>query len=354
MSEGSADAAPKAGPVAGVSVVITLDGHNTSPYRALESVVDAASHVRDIHFELCGEADEKAVLAHPGVANLITKFGADAVFWHPGFLDVQALRTQAVVRIQPDHVMLPAALLTLKKDLRRYPGCTHFALMGGLNLRPAGGTFFDTLWYGFLVPLLVIDTMASWITLGQHARTVDVRAQLIYRTWPGHNRPPARPSWWRWWFGTRTCWTRAATHMITQAPGIRGTERGLPFVARTIKQHAHCRPWAIWWLAIYALHWVFVAILVSLALAGESTGVAALWSDGRFTGTSFAFLIAFVAYCIWSRAVSFPYYGEVVALFAYPVYLILSPLVFLYGRWHTSQSTLEAVQLLQEQEYGSE
>lgn len=317
-----------------VSVVITLDASNASPARALESIINAGPEVRDIHFELCGEADQKVVLGHPNVANLITKFGADAVFWHPGFLDVQTLQTQALVRVQPDHVFLASAFYALKKDLKRHPGCSHFALLSGLNLRATPVSW----WYGFLVPLLVVDTLASWLTLNQHQRTVDIRAQLIYRTWPGKNRPPSRPSWWRWWIGTRICWTRAGTSFSSQAPSTR--DAGLAFVLRTIKQHAHLSPWKVWWIALYAAHYLFVLTMCAL-LFTASLGGDGLWTDGRFSGTVLAFVCAFVAYSIWSRAVQFPNYSEGLALLLYPVYLLLSPLVLVYGRWHTSQSTLD-------------
>lgn len=325
------------GPKDQVSLVITLDGSNASPARALESAVDAAEHVRDIHFELCGEANQKAVMSHGNVANLILKFGTDQVFWHPGRLDVQALQTQALVRVQPDHVFLPSALFALKKDFRRHTGCSHFGFLSGLDLHKA--PLPDSWWYGFLIPLLVVDTLASWLTLNQHQRSVDLRAQLVFRSWPNRNRPPGRPSWWRWWFGTRTCWTRGGTSFCAQAPTAQNT--GSAFVLRTIKQHDHCTVWKPWWVLLFLAHYVFVAILCALLLSGTMGG-GGLWTDGRFSWTAYAFLFALVAYSIWSRAVRFPYRGEVAAIFLYPLFLLVSPLILIYGRWHTSQATLEA------------
>lgn len=335
MAEGRTAAESTPASAEQVSVLITLDGSNASPWRALTSLVDAAEHVRDIHFELCGEADQKAVLAHPNVANLIVKFGTESVFWHAGRLDVQRLQTQALVHVQPDHVFLPAAMYALKKDLRRYPGCSHFGFLSGLNLTATPTSW----WYGFLVPLLVVDTLASWLTLNQHTRTVDLRAEFIYRSWPNRNRSPGRPSWWRWWLGTRTCWTRNGTSFCSQAPGTR--DAGLPFVLRTVKQHAHFSPWKPWWVALYAAHYLFVITMCALLLTA-SAGGDGLFTDGRFSGTALFFVCALVAYAIWSRAVQFPRNTEVLALLLYPVYLLLSPAVFLYGRWHTSQATLAA------------
>lgn len=313
-----------------VSAVITLDASNANPARALDSILAVLNEVRDVHVVLSGEADQNAVLAHPRVAELVAKL--PVVVWHPGQLDVQALQTQAVVHVQPDHVFLGSALYALKKDLRRYSGCTHFTFLSGLDLSTI--PLWGVEWYGFLLPLLVVDMMASWLTLNQHARTTDLRAQLVYRTWPNRNRAPGHPSWWRWWFGTRTCWTRNGTSFCSQAP-LEKEDAGLAFVLRTVKQHAHCTFWKPWWLALYAVHYLLVAFLCGAGLFG-------LWLDTRMVGTAYLFLVGLVAYGIWSRAVRFPYSGEVVALVLYPLYLLLSPLVFIYGRWHTSQATLQA------------
>lgn len=319
-----------------ISVVITLDTSNASPARAFDSILAVHGDVSDVHLVLSGEADQNAVLAHPRVHELVAQLSKSvALVWHPGQLDIQALQTQALVHVQPDHVFLGSALYALKKDLRRYSGCTHFTFLSGLDLS-ACQVGFPTWWwwYGFLVPLLVVDMLASWVTLNQHARTVDLRAQLVYRTWPNRNRAPGHPSWWRWWFGTRTCWTRNGTSVCSQAP-LEREDAGLAFVLRTVKQHAHCTLWKPWWLALYAAHYLFVAILCG-------AGVFGAWLDVRIVGTAYAFLVALVAYGIWSRTIRFPYSGEVVALVLYPLYLLVSPLVFLYGRWHTSQATLES------------
>lgn len=320
-----------------ISVVISLDSSNANPQNALQSVLGSAVHVRDVHFVLNGQGDQKAVLAHPRVADAILKIGADRVFWHEDTLDLSRVQTQALVHLQPDHCVIGPAFLALKKDFARYPGCSHFALLSGLDLAAhSNRPTLDWLWYGFLIPLLFVDTLASWVTLGQHARTVDLRATLIFRAWPNRNRLPGRPAWWRWWFGTRTGWTRGGTGQCVQAPLAQ--DLGTSFVWRTIHQHAHCHAffWRMWWNTLFCAHYAFNVFFINSLL------YPVFGLDWRIMVPLYFLQMGMICYAIWSRALHFPWYTELIAVLLYPGYLLLFPSALMYGRYYNPNTALKA------------
>jgi hypothetical protein len=332
-----------------VSVLIHIPPSNPSPANAIGSVVANAKHVRDLHLEQMGYASE-ATLNYPDAkkdeAALVA--AGITITWHSKF-DASRLQTQALVHLEPDVKATESAFKQLKQDILSYPACQHFTLSSILYLNTPRFSWWELPWYGFLFPLLIIDSLANLVTFWQHARTVDMRAQLVQSTWPRRSRLASR-SWWRWWFRTGTCWTRAGGVSCVQMP-LQQKDRGLTLVLRTIKGHRHLSLWKPWWLtmalvyySLFALPWWTLFLGVHRDISDGLLSwlfLRPLVSDPFWVAVQLVHLVA-VVYASWGE-IELPAHGEGWVLVLYPVYLTLAPAFFLWGRWHSSRAILSEV-----------
>lgn len=328
-----------------VSVLIRIPSSNPSPALAIRSVLTNKAHVRDLHIEQRAHSQD-GTLSYRGAAEDMAALEAAGIplIWHSEF-EPSKLHTQALVHMEPDLRVVEAAFLQLKRDMLTRPDCHHFAVSSILQLKTQVFSWWELPWYGALFPLLMVDWLAWLFTWGQHARTVDLRCQLVHTTWGGRARL-ARQGWWRWWIGTGVCKTTAGDVTCVQIPAL-PKDRGSAFVLRTIKDHAHCTWRKPWWLALYALYYLFFSppwwLLLLRDAAEESVGGKVL----AFLTNPLAVALHLVhwggvTYLLWSE-ITLPTNAEGMALLLYPLYLMLSPLFLLYGRLHSSRAILSDV-----------
>jgi hypothetical protein len=332
-----------------VSVLIRIPSSNPSPANAIGSVVNNAAHVCDLHLEQMGYASE-VVLNYPDAKKdqeALEKAGI-SITWHASF-DPSKLQTQALIRLEPDVKVTESAFKQVKQDMVDNPQCQHFTLSSILYLNTPRFSWWELPWYGFLFPLLVVDSLANLVTLWQHARTVDMRAQLVQSTWPCRSRL-ATKSWWRWWVRTGTQWTRPGGVSCVQMPLVQ-KDRGLSLVLRTVKQHAHLSIWRPWWVALFLVYYSLCALPWWTLFLGVHQDISQGFLSWLFLRPVFAdsfwfavqlLHIALVVYATWGE-IELPANWEGVAIVLYPVYLTLAPAFFLYGRWYSSRSVLSEV-----------
>lgn len=316
-----------------VSVVVTIPDSNPSPANAIASIIRNRAHVKDLHIVQRANSRE-STLAYGGAADHQRQL-ADAkidLVWHSEF-NPALLQTRAMVELEPDHRVTEAAFVALKKDMLEWPDCQHFCVSSILHLNTSEYTWHEIHWYGLLFPLLVVDWLAGLVTFNQHGRTVDMRATLVQSTWPSRTRV-ARQGWWRWWFGTGVCWTRSGDVTCMQMP-LLPKDRGAAFVWRTIKAHRHMTIWKPWWLLLFTLYYMVFSPPWWLPFFGWSA--AAVVINPLWIAAQVAHWMLFVTYVTWS-VIELPKNMEGVMLLLYPLYLMVCPLFFIYGRWHTSRA----------------
>lgn len=331
-----------------VSVLISIPSSNPSPANAIGSIVANAVHVRDLHIQQMGYSSDMLFTYPDAVKDqeALTKAGI-SITWHSSF-DASKLQTQALVHLEPDVKATESAFKILKKDMIDYPHCQHFTLSSILYLNTPHFSWKELPWYGFLFPLLMIDSIANLFTFWQHSRTVDMRVQLVHSTWPRRSRL-ANKSSWRWWIRTGICWTRPSGVACVQMP-LQQKDRGLALVLRTIKQHASMSFWKPWWMAIFAVYYTFFALPWWTLLFGvhqQDQGIMSwlflrpVFADPFWLTVQLIHLIA-VIYTSWGE-IELPANGEGFVFLLYPVYLTFAPAVFLFGRWHSSRAILREV-----------
>lgn len=335
-----------------VSVLIRIPPSNPSPALAIASVLRNKQHIRDLHIEQRAHSQE-ATLNYPKAKEHLAELEAAGITltWHSEF-NASKLQTQALVHMEPDLRVVEAAFLQLKRDMLERPDCHHYAVSSMLQLKTDVYSYWELPWYGVLFPLLMVDWLAWLWTWGQHARTVDLRCQLVQTTWGGRARL-SRQGWWRWWIGTGVCRTAAGDVTCVQMP-VLPKDRGRALVLRTIKDHAHMTWRKPWWLALYALYYFLFAFpwwtfLLAASEDGTTVGLTGLASSlamRSFTNPAWVAVQlvhwTLVTYLLWAE-IMLPANTEGVALLLYPVYLTLSPLFFLYGRFHSSRAVLSEV-----------
>lgn len=330
-----------------VSVLIRIPSSNPSPANAIGSVVNNTKHVRDLHIEQMGYASE-AVLNYPDAAKdqaALAEAGI-TVTWHSTF-EPSKLQTQALICLEPDIKATESAFKQLKKDMIEYPHCQHFTLSSILYLNTPRFSWSEIPWYGFLLPLLVIDSIANFVTFWQHSRTVDMRAQLVHSTWPRRSRLASK-SWWRWWLRTGICWTRPGGVSCVQMP-FQAKDRGLTLVLRTIKGHSSML--RLWWIFSFLVYYSLFALPWWTLLLGThqrtQDGLLSwlflrpLLADPFWVAVQLVHMIV-VVYVTWGE-IELPANTEGVAIVLYPIYLTLAPLFFAFGRWHSSRAILSEV-----------
>jgi hypothetical protein len=324
-----------------VSAVITISDADESPERAIQSIIENPQFFADVHLVKHGYSSQYRM--YDGWADdleMLITLGLSPV-WHSK-LEPSKLRTRAIVDIEPDLWVADGALTTLLDDIEANPTCDHFAVSSLTTIAlPDGGTprmHLESLSYGFLIVILVLDTLRSIGSLFQIHRTVDLRARLLTATYP--NRVRVAPyRWWVWWFGTGVSTTKKAGYACIQIPAAK--DQGIEFVLRTIKTHRYMGVgmWTVWYTLYYAIFaWPFWNTFLM-----RSNWWVAMWllRDMRSPWWISIYVghTALVGY-ITLRYLKFPRQEiRLLQIVLYTFYLTASPLVFLYGRFYQSAAS---------------
>jgi hypothetical protein len=334
-----------------VSACINISQAGESPEEAIVSVLESSHLFADLHLvkKSYSTKDNLYPTWHEDQARL-KELGID-VIWHSEF-DPRLLKTRALVHIEPDLSILDGAFNTLTKDMDEYPNCDHFAVSSVTVIDPSPpleeegrkkGLWwisrpFDLIQsfsYGFLLVIMMLDSLRSILSLFQYHRKTDLRGQLVVGTWPNRVRMAPERNY-MWWFGTGRCWTRRGGGACVQRPGIK--DQGIAFVLRTINTHSYMGIGI--WLLGYALFYACFALPFWNTFLNPYSRLGAWLVRDVFHNIFWQlWYLAYVfvtGYMAW-QYMDFPLLSLQVLLA--PVYVTLSPLIFFYGRFHTSRAS---------------
>lgn len=334
-----------------VAAVITVSEFGECCENGVKSVLDNAAYFRELHIVQHGHANNMDI--YPGWAvdaeAVAGAFGVPPI-WHSTF-DPNKVRAGAVVYIAPDMQVASGAIAELHQQMVHCsvhdPHKTHFAITGITSIRldteaekRDPRNWLQGLSYGFLLVVMMLDWMRSLFALYKYHRTFDLRAELLFSTFPRRVRcAPKRPFTW---------WVRNVEQARTEDGGAallhipRGGDAGLSFVLRTIKTHNHLG--AGLWVLGFALYYVLFAWpwWNGVALSSSVWGWPILYPITKNPWAWYWMLLyvvhtLVVALVAWT-CVEIPLAMLPAQVLAYTVYLTLSPAILLYGRFHMSRA----------------
>lgn len=313
------------------SAVIRISPQGESCERGLLSVKRNADRFADVHLvQLASNPDTEY---YPGYNKHLQELEANGVHVvrHSVFNE-QLLETLLLVEVPPDCDATTGAFDTLFNTLLASPSLNEIAVSSQLSIEPASAPpakiLEALLFYGFLLVLLVFDTLRSAARLGRYSRSCDLRARRLSRVYPAHVRlPPDR--WYMWWFFTGVARTRRGDATCVQVP----PDEGASLVMRTIKEHRHLTWWGVWWAGFWLYYFVGALPWWNGVLSGWglyfTRDISALyWSVTYVLHTLFAGIL------VWIYVDEYPYYLLVPHVLLYTVFLTLFPAMwFLCKIW---------------------
>lgn len=343
-----------------VSVVIELTEDDENPNVALQSIAEIAKSgdpclIRDVHLVQWGFRADNPLWA-PGLSALRA---ADVPFELHSVLDPRKLKSRALVRFEPNHCVTDGAFKRLLTQMSaaagdwRVPvmgGCDHFALGSHVWVEPDEDkpqTLFRwgdaALAYGWLLVVMVLDTLRYYLNLGAYHRNCDLTARLVSQTYPDRTLlAPHR--WWLYWAGTgiATTETGGAGCMLVPDDG-----KGMRFLLRIIRTHRGMGigPWIIGFVLYYC---VFSAPWWMLVL--PRSYIPMWWMEHSMDPRKWewywqvlqAFHLLVVA-LISNNQMQVPWGLQTFHILLYPFYLATAPLVFVYCRLARSYAVYASI-----------
>lgn len=323
------------------SVIITISDADESPEQAVSSVIENHRFFRDLHIIKFGYSTHAEL--YPGWSQDLERLNElnMAPIWHSE-LDASKLQSRAAIHIEPDLRVADGALAMLHKDIDRYTNCEHFAVSSITYIEASPEAkrdpraWIEAMSYGFLLVIMMMDSLRSLVSLFQYHRTTDLRAQLVTTTFPNRVRL-ASSRWWMWWIGTGMGTIKRGGPACMQIPAAK--DQGIAFVLRTIKTHKHMGVgiWIIgyvlyylmfgwpWWNAFISTNWRFTAWF-----ARDMSSL--FWIITYMLHTVVVGYIALIY-------MEFPLKMLPLQVLLYTFYLTASPVIFIYGRFHTSRAS---------------
>jgi hypothetical protein len=316
-----------------VSVVIELSAYKESPRNAIATVINNAATICDLHIVLAGHATNAELYAEWNAdVDALTKLKLTPQ-WH-NKLDATKLAGLAMVTLKPDHFVTDGSWkaflennLAAKRSGWARSKPTHYALNAGVDLDnddiAPTTTRAQAMWYGFLLVVSVLDTLRSLFSWGAYHDGNAVRAQLVMRVYPGETYVPR----YRW--GPLTFWCgfdSGVARVFDDAGGCNrmpDTDVGVDLVLRSVRTHPHMG-WGFAWITGYLLYYGLFFGACGAVYAAKGTYVY-YWIAAH------VFHVALVAYATHDVFL-FPHKSYGIQVLLYPLYLTLSPLLFLYAR----------------------
>lgn len=344
-----------------IDAVISISSFGESPKRAIRSVLRYPKRFKALHIVQHGYSTTHSF--YKGWSEdlqLLKRNGLDPI-WHSK-LDPDKLVSQAVIHIEPDLQVKDGALDLLCEDMKdNNKWNSHFAVSSITCLETVTNwkDYASTVFYGFIVVLAVFDSLRSFFNGFRYHRTVDLRGQTTYTTFPKKvELAPTR--WWTWLLFTRTNVLIKGGSALLQIPTY--ADRGFNFVLRTIQTHRHLGigiwiPWFFvyymffawpWWSPIFAHYkipyltkvfgWIlereppFYWIVEWTILGRSGVHFNPAWQILHFLH------LIMVGFITWMYVVLPPKMGGGIVIM-YPIYLMFAPLLFLYGQFHVSRNS---------------
>jgi len=320
---------------------IEISAFGESCHNAIESILRHQTHFKEIHIVQYGHTDkDKKEL--PCIQVL-----ADAsmpVFWHQSF-DPNRCGANAVVWFPPEAVVHEAAMESLVKRIEcadtndqsrcwfSIRGKTEIALPvsnGPLDPPTRALSILQTLAYGFLVALSVLDWFGMLWDLNKHHLQNDLRAEFLVRTYQNRTRRPTRT-----WLLNKI-WNLQDDYTQHVGSSLENKVTHDPlYVLRRLREHKHIKI-GLWTLAFIFYYWAFAFPWWSWLTYGSS------WSWIRYLTVPpfhpvrigcYLVLITLSIFTAWP-ALQVPHGMKSLLIVLQPLYLAAFPLVWLYSKIH--------------------
>ncbi len=347
--EGLPTLEPKVSVERRVSAIITISAADESPEQAVTSVLENQRFFEDLHIVKFGYSSH-AHLYNGWDQDLedLKACGLDPV-WHSE-LDVSKLRSRAAIEIEPDLRVCDGAFCTLFKDMETNTNCDHFGVSSITYIRLEDHkdprAWIEALTYGFLLVVMMLDSLRSLANLSLYHRSVDLRGRLITTTWPNRVRlAPHRgwvwyTGWFTWWFQSGISTSKHAGAACMQLPSQK--DQGFALVLRTIKTHKHMG-FGIWLIG-YLLYWLLFAWPIWTPFVNPHSRIG-MWFARDMTALywiiPYMLHTVVVGYIAWLY-MEFPLRLLPLQVVLYTFYLTASPAIFLYARFHKPRGAWES------------
>lgn len=322
--------------------ILTISEFNESPELAIKSVLRNAKFFAALHIVQFGYSDSKPLYKDwASDCEALTALGL-APQWH-STLDPTKLKKQAVIYLSGDVDVLEGAMVILYEDMIRGAGhYDHYAVSTSVNLNSKehnnwrnAARWLDIPWYGFLLVILALDTLRYVFSFRKYHCTIDLRAQTIVTEYP-HYAHLSGNRWWAWLFFTRICGVKWGGKALQQKPSA--STGGLSHVLRTIKTHNHMG-FGIWWIIGFLIYYALFAYPWWPPLWTPVSNSILVILTAAFDPTAFWFKYTLNCAFVWSVAYTnlhLPLGSLAPLVLLFPIYLAISPLIFIVGRFHRS------------------
>lgn len=169
---------------------------------------------------------------------------------------LQTLQSKAVVRLDPALFITDGALRRLVEQMASRSSWSvlsadHFAMSSEIWITPnprqkpqLGDWATAALAYGWLLVVLVLDTLRFWLNFGAYHRNADLTGRLVSTTFP--NRTVLAPHrWWSFWggLGSGIALPLNGAGVCLLVPNVE--EQGMSFVTRLVRTH-RSMGWGLW------------------------------------------------------------------------------------------------------------
>lgn len=337
--------------------VIEVTGDNESMRTGLESVIRCKALLsRRLHIVKPGCSLEDDLTETERAS--LEKEGFDVVV-HDVLDPSKMVDKMAAVFIGPDLQVTESGMQKLVDNMKAtHHRHSHFAVSSNVRFTEQNDwrnpqNWINCAWYGFLNLILVMDILRSILNLTKYHRTCDLRAQTLSHTYPNKKYLTPRPYGGLSWI-VRTGISGVNDGEANVLQFVSAEDGGWRFVLRTIYRHAHMSllslRWGLffwvyyflfswpWWVRylppVPETHWYYQ--LATFFLYRDMTsGFWIFW---------YSLHMAFVGVC------SFMYMKAPIhvvtmsgQILLYPLYVTLSPLVFLVGRLRRGNRTWRAI-----------
>lgn len=319
------------------SAVISISDRGESCQEAIETVLSNHKFFKDLHIVYFA-GKEDTVYYEGWLKDLeeLKALGLEPI--RHSTLNLQKLGTLLKIDIPPDMDAGEGAFYMLL-DTMAVTSVNEMGVVSDMNIDPqeqgkAGAqTILEAMFaYGFLLVLLILDSMRSAFRLFQYHRTNDLRATRLSTVYPGKTRAPT-DRWWMWWIFTGVAASKRGGNACIQRAGGTPENSGLNLLIRTVKTHRYMS-WTGVWLLAYLFYYLIFAYPWWNGLLSEGTRLGD-WLIRDVTSIlwiTMHIVHLFVVGCISWIYMEVPYklYGFHVIF--YPFFLTLSPLVFFLSK----------------------
>lgn len=321
-----------------LGAVITRTDANESLESAIQSICRLKHYFCEVHIV---QGQGQSASQYEGFQADIDSLELPVIYHSQQFNPNKLVAAQAIVHIQGDLQISDGAMDNLREDIvdasRFYPSVTHFCVESSLKVptptTPLGWALNTFL--GFWIVVLMMDFYRAIFNLYKYHKTSDLRAQLVYTTFP--NRKQLAPEKWV----TPWIWNDYMARVIKGGAALLQVpkDNGLQFLLRSLQTHRYMGI-GIW--MIFFLPYYFLCALPWWNIFFNPT--VHTWWSVLLTRNIFAWYwmfwyvlhVLFVALVTW-RSTELP--AAIILILLYPVYLTLFPVVYFYGRWHVARET---------------